>query len=260
MTSIVSSTNSSASADDDTATSTIALLWGQREPSGRGPKSAFTIGDVARAAVQVADADGIGAVSMQRVAGELGYTKMSLYRYVTGKAELLAVMIEEAIGPPPDLSVLPGGWLVRAERWAQLMWDTWDSHPWIPGATTGTRPIGPHEVGWSEAVVAAFAGTGLPGAAQMNAAVLLSGHVRNTHSPAAAGTQPWTAEHTLDPTLGPLIRARAEDFPAIMAATHTPGPGPEDPRQFGLSRILDGIEILMGPGLPAGLGRSRSEE
>jgi AcrR family transcriptional regulator len=226
--------------------STIELLWGEREPSGRGPKPAFTIGDIAAAAVRIADANGIAAVSMQRVAGELGYTKMSLYRYVAGKAELLAVMIEEAIGPPPDLSAIGGGWRRRAEAWARLMWETWDRHPWIPGATTGVRPVGPREASWSEAVVAAFAGTGLPGADQMNAAVLLSGHVRNTHSPGAAGSQPWTADHTLDPVLAPLIRARADRFPAIMAATGTPGPHPDDVRQFGLSRILDGIELLMG--------------
>jgi AcrR family transcriptional regulator len=244
-----SSTSSVAPADgpgQEGWGSTIALLWGEREPSGRGPKPAFTVGDIAVAAVRVADADGIAAVSMQRVAGELGYTKMSLYRYVSSKAELLAVMTEEAIGPPPDLSSIPGGWRRRAEAWARLMWETWDRHPWIPGATTGARPVGPREVGWSEAVVAAFAGSGLPGADQMNAAVLLSGHVRNTYSPGAAGTQPWTAGHALDPVLARLIKARADRFPAIMAATAAPGRRPQEARQFGLSRILDGIELLVG--------------
>jgi AcrR family transcriptional regulator len=60
--------------------------------------------------VKVADAGGISAVSMQRVASDLGYPKMSLFRYVTGKAELLAVMIEEAMGAPPDMTAVAGGW------------------------------------------------------------------------------------------------------------------------------------------------------
>jgi AcrR family transcriptional regulator len=229
----------------DTAANTIELLWGLREPSSRGPKPNFTIGDIARAAVKVADADGIAAVSMQRVASDLGYTKMSLYRYVTGKAELLAVMIEEAIGPPPDMTAVAGGWRRRAETWAQLLWETWDRHPWIPAATTGPRPIGPREVGWVEAAMAAFADTRLQGVDKMNAVVLLSGHVRNTHSPAAAGSQPWTAAHRLDPVLAPLIRAQADQFPGIIAATDAPGSGQEDTRQFGLVRILDGLELLM---------------
>lgn len=232
-------------ADTEAMVGPFELLWGLREPASRGPKPTFTTGDVARAAVKVADGDGISAVSMQRVASELGYTKMSLYRYVTGKAELVAVMIEEAVGPPPDLTTVDGGWRRRAETWARLMWETWDSHPWIPAATTGPRPIGPRETGWSEAALQAFAGTSLRGADRMNAVVLLSGHVRNTHSPGAAGSQPWDAMHRLNPALAPLIRARASQFPGIIAATSDPGPDPEDPRRFGLARILDGLELLM---------------
>lgn len=227
---------------------TLELLWGLREPASRGPKPTFTTGDIARAAVTVADSDGIFAVSMQRVASELGYTKMSLYRYVTGKAELVAVMIEEAIGPPPDLASIGGGWRRRAETWAQAMWETWDRHPWLPATTIGPRPVGPRETGWSEAALQAFAGTSLRGADRMNAVVLLSGHVRNTHSPAAAGSQPWDATYRLDPALAPLIRARAGQFPAIITATSDPGPDPENSRQFGLARILDGLELLMNAG------------
>ena len=223
---------------------TLELLWGLREPGSRGPKPGLTTGDIARAAVKVADSDGIAAVSMQRVATELGYTKMSLYRYVTGKAELIALMIEDAVGVSPDLATIDG-WRHRAETWARLMWETWDRHPWIPAATTGTRPIGPRETGWSESALQAFAGTSLRGADRMNAAMLLSGHVRNTHSPAAAGSQPWGATHRLDPVLAPLILARAEQFPGIIAATGDPGPDAESSRQFGLARILDGLELLM---------------
>lgn len=237
--------STASSTDRDGTASTIELLWGLREPSTRGPRPTFTIGDIAQAAVQIADNDGIAAVSMQRVAGELGYTKMSLYRYVTAKAELLAVMIEEAIGPPPDMTAVSGGWRRRAETWAQLLWQTWDQHPWIPAATTGARPIGPREVGWVEAAMAAFAGTSLQGAEKMNAVVLLSGHVRNTHSPAAAGSQLWTAIHRLDPALAPLIRAQADRFPGIIAATDMPGSRPEHTRQFGLARFLDGLELMM---------------
>src|SRR2546430_15912316 len=97
------------SAHDEQA-GTVELLWGLRERPTRGPKPALSIERIAAAAVAVADVEGMAAVSMQRVASELDFTKMSLYRYVTGKDELIAAMIEAAGGGPPDPSEGPGGW------------------------------------------------------------------------------------------------------------------------------------------------------
>ena len=86
------------------------LLWGQRPPGQRGPRPTLSVAEVARAGVAVGDAEGIGAVTMQRVADELGVTKMALYRYLPGKAELVALMIDIGLGEPPRLSDVPGGW------------------------------------------------------------------------------------------------------------------------------------------------------
>ena len=66
------------------------FFWAPRPRPTRGPKPALTLGQIADAAIAVADAEGLAAVSMQRVAADLGYTKMSLYRYLPGKAELVA--------------------------------------------------------------------------------------------------------------------------------------------------------------------------
>ncbi|GAA3508932.1 AcrR family transcriptional regulator [Streptosporangium album] len=62
---------------------------------------------------------------MQRVAGDLGFTKMSLYRYVSSKADLVAVMIESAVGDPPDLSRVEGGWRARLTEFTRLLADAW---------------------------------------------------------------------------------------------------------------------------------------
>ena len=142
---------------------TVELLWGLREPPSRGPKPTLSIGRIAQAAIDIADADGLAAVSMQRVADALDVTKMALYRYLAGKAELLACMIEQAVGDPPDLAHLSGGWRPRLQAWARQMWASWDCHPWLPGATTGDRVMGPRELGWTECAVGALAGTGLSG-------------------------------------------------------------------------------------------------
>jgi Tetracyclin repressor-like, C-terminal domain len=152
------------------------------------------------------------------------------------------VMIESAVGDPPDLSTVPGGWRPRLTRWAELMRETWTTHPWLPAATTGDRLTGPREVGWTESAVAALADTRLAGGERMDAVFLLSGHIRNTQSSATAGTQPWTAEKRLREI---LLRHEAR-FPALVAAARSNVDGASDNGwSFGLGRILDGLEVLI---------------
>ncbi|MGH9242962.1 MAG: TetR/AcrR family transcriptional regulator [Acidimicrobiales bacterium] len=224
--------------------STIELLWGLRPTPNRGPKPTLSLDRIAQVAVDIADADGLGAVSMQHVAHKFDVTKMALYRYVASKAQLLAVMIEQAVGDPPNLSRVRRGWRPKLEAWARRMWATWDRHPWLPEVTTGDRVMGPKELGWTECAVGALAGTGLHGREQMDAVFVLSGHIRNTRSIAAAGTQPWTSERQLA-----LLRQHGDRFSAVMAAVapvvgaarHDAGSA----REFGLRRILDGLELLI---------------
>jgi hypothetical protein len=90
--------------------------------------------------------------------------------------------------------------------------------------------------------VAALAGTGLTGDERLAAAFLIFGHVRNTHSMATAGTQPWSGGSEL----AERIRSRAELFPELSQALSGPGPALDDnARKFGLDRILDGLAVLI---------------
>ncbi|MFD1147280.1 TetR/AcrR family transcriptional regulator [Saccharothrix hoggarensis] len=218
------------------------LLWGSRDKPARAPRLALTVDRIADAAIEVADAEGMASVSMQHVAARLDVTKMALYRHVSSKAELVAVMIESAVGDPPDLRAVPGGWRPRLVTWADLMRETWRRHPWLPAATTGERPTGPREVGWTESAVAALGDTGLDGGERMDAVFLLSGHIRNTQSSATAGTQPWTAEKRLRE----ILDAHRDRFPALHEAARSSGSAVGDNGwSFGLNRILDGLEVLI---------------
>ena len=111
----------------------LQLLW-DREPEGRrGPKPGRSITEIGAAAGAIADADGLDAVSMKSVAAAVGFTTMSLYRYVDSKDELYAVMIDVAYGPP-DLRYERGeGWRERMARWATT------DHRAAPGAPLGDR-------------------------------------------------------------------------------------------------------------------------
>jgi AcrR family transcriptional regulator len=218
------------------------LLWTLSDQGRVATRPALTVPRIATAGIALADAAGMAAVSMQQVAGMLDVTKMALYRHVTNKAELVAVMIEIAVGPPPDLSSVPGGWRPKLAEWARLMRDTWQEHPWLPAATVGERAMGPREIGWTESAVAALDCTGLTGAQRMDAVFLVSGHIRNTRSAATAGTQPWNR----DKSLRRQIAAHGDLFPALVAATaDAADANPGSSWQFGLDRIFDGLELLI---------------
>lgn len=221
---------------------TIQLLWGLREGPTRGPKPVLSLERIAQAAVDIADAEGLAAVSMQRVAADLDFTKMSLYRYVTGKDELVAAMIDLAAGEPPVVDDLPGTtWRPRIEAWVGRLGETWDAHPWLPWVTMGDRVMGPHETGWTEASASILAQTGLTVPERMGLARMLGGHVRATMSVSTAGTQPWVNHRQTG-----LLLEHADRFPTLVAMLSDSEPAPPDNgRAFGLKLILDGVERLI---------------
>ncbi|RSM75821.1 TetR/AcrR family transcriptional regulator [Kibdelosporangium aridum] len=224
----------------------VELLWGQKEPPSRGPKPALSVERIARVAMGIADSEGMAAVSMQRVAGELEFTKMALYRYVSGKSDLIAVMIELAVGDPPDLHEVPGGWRGKLEEFVRQLAVVWQQHPWLPWTTLGDRPMGPRELGWIEAAVSAVADTGLTGGEQLDAVFILFGLIRNTQSMSMAGTQPWDSDKKATPLMQELLDRYGDRFPALTAATSgTNSVSRDNGREFGVRRYLDGLEALI---------------
>jgi AcrR family transcriptional regulator len=217
---------------------TVDFLWLQPPAPRRGPKPALTLRQIADAAIEVADADGLAAVSMQRVAAELGFTKMSLYRYLPGKAELVAAMVERALGAPPELG--HGHWRGALTEWSAQLLDRYAGHRWSLEAVAGSRPIGPHELGWLETALAALP-DGLTGAERMDTVATLAGHVRMI-----AG-QAGSSESAMAATIGLVLRHHAERFPAVAAAVADAAAhgGGDDAFRFGLERILDGLEVLV---------------
>ncbi|GAA0933227.1 TetR/AcrR family transcriptional regulator [Virgisporangium aurantiacum] len=215
-------------------------LWADR--GERKPRMGLSLGRIATAAIAVADTDGIEAVSMQRVAEDLGFTKMSLYRHVSNKAELVSVMIDMAVGEPPDLAAIRDGWRSRLEEFVRQLTGVWRQHPWIPDVTVGGRTMGPREVGWIESALSAFAGTPLTGDERLAAVFQLFGHIRNTHSTATAGTQPWMG----DANVVARLRRRSDAFPELIAALAADGTALRDNgRAFGLDRLYEGFAALI---------------
>ncbi|MGW0752560.1 TetR/AcrR family transcriptional regulator [Streptomyces sp. NPDC002587] len=239
----------------------VRLLWGPPAKPARGPKRGLTLEGIALAGIGIADAEGLGAVSMQRVAGELAVTKMALYRYVPGKAELVALMVESAMPVPVSVSVSAalgqgakagagsagGGWRERLEAWARELLGGFRRHPWMLEATVGVRVMGPRELGWMERALAALDGCGLSGAEAMDAVVLLAGHVRGIAEQERAAGAGEGPDAQLAVMLGEVMRTHGAEFPALGAALASAAEhgGRDQALEFGLERILDGLGLLV---------------
>ena len=199
----------------------IELAWGLREHPGRGPKPGLTLERIVAAGIKVALTEGIGVLSMARLAGELGVGTMSLYRYVTAKDELLTLMVDTAIGPPPAAVHPANDWRTGLTSWAVGIRAAYRRHPWALRVPISGPPAGPNNVAWLEAGLRALAATPLSEQQKLSTILLLSGFVRNEATLAAdiaAGspTEPAVAGY------GALLTRTRRCHPVSCAA---PGAG-----------------------------------
>jgi len=239
----------------------VDIIWGNRRPPSRGPKPALSPERIARAAIEIADAEGLAAVSMQRITASLGFTKMAVYRYVPAKADLVALMTEVASGEPPDISQGQGGWREALKRWAAELLGLFHRHPWLLEATIGPRAMGPRELGWLERAVRALGETALTGAEKLDVVATITGHVRTIAQQGKGSADP---EAQMMGAIKPMIEARSEEFPALIAAMS--GGKRDAAFDVGLECLLDGVEVLherrsaRGPGRKPPDGARSSEQ
>jgi AcrR family transcriptional regulator len=136
------------------------VIWTRLEREARGARQSLRYADIVTAAVDIADADGIEALSMRKVAGKLGAGTMSLYRYVTNRDELIDLMVDRVVGEEP-LPTSSGNWradlgeLGRRDRRIALC------HPWSVGLLLGRPRLGPAGLRHVEFLMAAVDNLGL---------------------------------------------------------------------------------------------------
>ncbi|WP_024792894.1 TetR/AcrR family transcriptional regulator C-terminal domain-containing protein [Tomitella biformata] len=227
----------------------LDLLWGRRERGRQGRKADLSLDAIIAAAIAVADAEGLAAVSMARVAKDLGFSTMSLYRHVQNKDELLQLMWNASA---IDAPVITGDdWRARLRSWAVGQWNMLKVRRWVLEMPMIAPPAGPNSLAWVEQAMQALADTPLSEAEKLGCVGLLSsftlGEARMSHEETkAAGTA-----KPMD--YGAVLRAVADErgYPALHHAAWSgelEGAGDTDPDagfQFGLERILDGVEALV---------------
>ena len=227
----------------------VEMLWGPLKPRTRGPKPTHALEDVLDAAIGLADREGLAALSMQRLAQELGFTKMALYRYVPGRPELIAAMTDRALGPPPAANARTG-WRKGLEAWALAAFDMFLAHPWGLEATTGPRVIGPNEAAWTEAGLRLFAKTSLGGADRLDVLAVTIGHMR-AMAQQAAGIGSGAARNGMhEELLTAGLKGHETEFPefARAVAETAASNGADNGLSFGLNCIFDGIEVRLRRG------------
>ncbi len=230
------------------------MAWGVRERPTKGPKRALSLERVVAAAVAVADAEGIGAVSMGRVATELGMSAMSLYRYVGSKDELVALMVDQALDPVPQLAG-PDGWRAGLERWAWAELAAYRRHPWALQVPITAPPVTPRSIAFLEQGLRCLAGTPLEPNEKMSVILTLTSYTRSW---ATLRSQIDAAVTAGDPTAVNVLTNYAAilgaltdpaEFPALheVLAANVIDPADDDEEDFvfGLARILDGTAALI---------------
>jgi AcrR family transcriptional regulator len=234
----------------------LRLLWALAE-ARRGPRPRQTIQGIGAAAVALADAQGLAAVSMKAVAEAVGMTTMSLYRYVDAKEDLYEVMLDQAYGPPPDQpppdQPPDDGWRAGLTGWAHALAGALLAHPWIVEVPMSTPATTPNVLGWTDRGVAALAGTGLDGQQRLSSLLLVDGFVRqHTRLSLQLGLAPIGGAG--GPTGGDLYAARVTQLvdparlPHLAAASSAlAGDGDfyAEELEFGLGVLLDGIAVLV---------------
>ncbi|MGA4732119.1 TetR/AcrR family transcriptional regulator C-terminal domain-containing protein [Micromonospora taraxaci] len=227
---------------------------GARSDVRRVPNQGLSRDQVVRAAMEIADAEGLPALSMRRIATELDVPTMSLYRQVRGKEQLLLLMADAAFAAHRLPHTLPQGWRAQLEVLCRLQWSIYRRHPWLAQVISLTRPLmAPHAVAHTESALRALAGHGLDQHTQLHLVAALANHVRGT---AVNLEREAEAEQDTGLTDEEWMSAQADvlsglfaagDFPHLSRLTRSPVDlNVESLFEFGLQRLLDGVEALVG--------------
>lgn len=248
---------------------TLKLLWGGGERPSRGPKPGLTLDRIVAAAVGIADAEGLEAVSMRRLSTALDVGTMSLYRYVPGKAELLDLMLDrvqrEALEAdqenPADRqenpaghqenATAPTGWRRAVESLARGYLELYRRHPWLLRVNEARSVLGPSSLRSLEVALLPLQGMGLSDPELLSVIISVqsfAGGIARTEIDAdAAAKETGLSHEEFWEQQRPYLERAMESgqFPLLAALAEDTFSDDFDHFAFGLRRFLDGLEVLV---------------
>jgi AcrR family transcriptional regulator len=224
----------------------LALSWGVLPVQRRGPKPGLSVDQIVATGIEFGDRQGFEAISLQKIAAHLGVTTNAMYRYVSSKDELLVLVRDAAWGPPPDL----GGddWRAGATAWVKAQVDRYAERPWLLDLPIRGAPMTPNLLSWAEVLLQALDATGLSQHDNLGCVLLLDGYVRSYANLArqleASEQSPVQSEH-VGAFLAPRLAAGNYPMLTKLYTSQQYEDELDDDLDFGLTRILDGIQVLI---------------
>lgn len=241
----------------------VALAWGVATHPQRGPKRELSIERIVDAAIEIADAEGLAAVSMSRVATSLGFTTMSLYRYVTSKDDLILLMQESAAEVVVPDATRERTWREGVTAWVLALRAAHREHPWLVDIPISGAPITPNSLTIVDWFMHEVRDLPLSDGEKMSTLLLLTSYARATSAQerdlgvaARAASDPGevTGQSFFNVLVELVTPERFPDLAPLFAAGGYVG-DPSDLTTdidmdvdfvFGLDRILDGVEYHVG--------------
>jgi AcrR family transcriptional regulator len=231
------------------------VIWDRPERATRGPVPSLTRDDIATAAVTLADARGVEAVSMRALAQELGVGATSLYRYVARKEEVIELMVDAVMGTDLLFEV-EGRWRQDLRSFAHGLRAMILRHPWMAVPSAGLRSFGPKTAELYERVLGTIDGLGLEIDDMLVMVETLDAFVRGRALEelseqeavrrSGLDQEQWMEAQT------PYIRSLVESgsYP-LLTRVVLDASGPHDPDRLehgfdlGLERVLDGLAMML---------------
>ncbi|MEV5411874.1 TetR/AcrR family transcriptional regulator [Thermopolyspora sp. NPDC052614] len=226
-------------------------VWMRPERPARGPRPSFSRAQLTEAAIRVADAEGLEALTMRRVAAEIGAGTMSLYRYIDGKDDLIDLMVDKvAVEFIPDDLPITDDWRANLRGMAEHSRSAILRHPWLAPLAAGRQSSGPNRIRLMERALSMLDGLDI-GVDRMltiigTVAAYVQGYVMSELAEAEARRRTGVDIAEWMAMQAPYIMSvlQSGEYPRFARMITEAGKelmGPGDRFAFGLECVLDGI-------------------
>jgi AcrR family transcriptional regulator len=217
-------------------------IWLRKERSGRGPVPEHGRDQIAAAAIELADASGLDAVSTRKVAAAIGAGATSLYRYVENRDELLELMLDAAIGQLELTRPVTGNWRADLTGLAHDLRSLYRRHPWMLDLAQGQTPLTPNSVEFLEYALSTLTRVQVPGQLKMEAIGLLNGVVvLLTRLEVSAGRSPQAWQAAQVDYLAAVVANGGHPHLADAFRSSTESSGSQELLDSVLLRVLSGV-------------------
>jgi AcrR family transcriptional regulator len=226
----------------------LALSWGVLPVQRRGPKPAFTVDQIVATGIEFGDSQGFEAISLQKIAARLGVSTNALYRYVSSKDELIVLVAEQAWGRAPEHILAAPDWRTGGRAWVKAQVDRYAERPWLLEVPIRGAPATPNLLHWLETLLEVMADTGLSQHDALGCALLFDGYARSYASLArqlGASDSAPVESAAVGEFLVPRLQSAGYERVFAMYTNQEYEDTLDDDFDFGLDRILDGIQALI---------------